>query len=472
MSAARHRVISSLVQGIGCLSLVVWCCAIGVGQEPETMASSAVEASAEQIARWVKELDDDRFVIRRNATDRLILAGAGAVQPVAKAVEGANLEVSTRGIYVLRELALSVDIAASEAALEALQQLAASPTRTAARLAQSAILAMGDVRQQRAIKQLEQLGATITVLDRSVGFQLMQSLVVVIGPSWQGTVQDLQRLKWLRDVQEISFEGERVTDAWLEPIVHLTNLNRIVFRHAGITDDALRQVAQLKSLLAVDLMYTPVTDRGLEHLKELKSVRMIRCYGTQVTREAAERFQAEVASVQVDHKVGAFLGVVCQQPPWPCEVIQVKEKSAALLGGVQVHDIIVRYDGKPVANFDELRKFIGQNKVGDSVAVEVARGGQTVGGVLLRLPGQELGFEGESTAYGCKVKKVKDDGAAAKAGLRVGDVIVALDDERIADYDQFRKLYEKNAERKEAEIQVLRDVQIVRAKVTFGEWNE
>jgi S1-C subfamily serine protease len=207
-------------------------------------------------------------------------------------------------------------------------------------------------------------------------------------------------------------------------------------------------------------------------LKELKSVRLIRCYGTLVTKEAADRFQAEMVAVQVDHKAGAFLGVVCQQPPWPCEVIQVKEQSAAMQGGIQVRDIIVRYDGKPVANFEELRKLIGQNQVGDSVAVEVARGGQPVAGVLLCLPGQELGLEGESTAYGCKVKKVKDESAAAKAGLRIGDVIVAFDDERIADVGQLQQLYDKNVERKEAEIQVLRDVRIVRAKVTFGEWNE
>ncbi len=286
--------------------------------------SPAVPASAEQITQWVKDLNDDKFVVRRNATDRLILAGQPAVQPVTQAVEGANLEVSTRGVFVLRELALGSDVAAQEPALVALQQLATSPTRSAKRLAHEALEAMGDVRQQRAIAQLERLGASITALDRSVGFQLIQALVVEIGPSWEGSVEDLQRLKWLRDVQEITFEGERVTDAWLAPVTHMSGLNRIVLKHVAVTDKSMRTISQLKSLTAIDLLYTPVTDAGLAHLKDMKSVRLIRCYGTKVTRAAVDRFQAEVANVQVDYKVGAFLGVVCQQSPWPCEVLQVR----------------------------------------------------------------------------------------------------------------------------------------------------
>ncbi len=472
--------------GLICLGLVhlgsgIGSRAIGVddgvwGQELEVPSSLFAprhgEPTAEQVAQWVRDLDDDRFVVRRNATDRLISAGMCAVEPVAKAVEGANLEVSTRGVFVLRELALSSDVGTQDAALQALQQLSLSPARSAARLAQSAIGAMEDVRQERAMKQLEQLGATITVSDRSVGFQLTQTLVVDIGATWEGTAEDLHRLKWLRDVQEISFSGERINDVCLRSLVHLQNLNRISFRHAGITDDGLRLLASLKSLTTIDLMYTPVTDAGLEHLKEMKSVRLIRCYGTDVTQEAAERFQQQVANVQVDHKVGAFLGVVCQQAPWPCEVTQVKSNSAAMQGGIRESDIIVRYDGQPVANFDELRKLIGRNKVGDTVAVEVARGATMEELVLPRLPGVHLGLEGETTPYGCKVNQVEPQGAAAKAGLRSGDVITLIDEERVTDVDQLKKIYAKRIAVKQSELQVMRNSQIVRTKVTFGEWSD
>ena len=61
---------------------------------------------------------------------------------------------------------------------------------------------------------------------------------------------------------------------------------------------------------------------------------------------------------------------------------------------------------------------------------------------------------------------------AAKAGLRAGDLIVGMDDERVSSFDQLQKLYAKDDERKIAEVQVLRDVKIHDAKVTFGEWNE
>ena len=365
----------AFASSLPCLAFVLALSSVCWSQDvADTPMVGGKAPSAEQIEAWVKELDDDRFVARRNATDRLILAGVGAIEPVAKAVQSGNLEVSTRGIHVLRELALSMDIAAQETALEALQQLAESPRRSAARSAQKAIVAMGDVRQERAIKQMEQLGAKITTMDRSNGFQRVRHLVVEIGPTWEGTLADLQRLKWLRDVKEIAIVGERFTDAWIEPVANLARVDHVVIKYANISDSSLRILSQLKNVTQVDLMYTPVTDAGLEHLKKLKSVRLIRCYGTRITKLAVDRFQNEVANVEVDHKLGAFLGVVCQQAPWPCVVMQVKPDSAALRGGLRMHDIIVRYDGQPVTNFDALRQLIGRNKVGESVVIQVARG--------------------------------------------------------------------------------------------------
>ena len=156
----------------------------------------------------------------------------------------------------------------------------------------------------------------------------------------------------MRDVHEIVFVGKRVTDPWLQTVEHLGQLDRLVIRHAGVSDDGLWPIHKLPRLTRVELMYTPFTDACLEHIKKVPSLTQLRMYGTDVSREGADRFQAGAAQVLVDHKMGAFLGVRCTHPPFPCEVMEVTADSAAAAGGIQPRDVIVRYDGEPVGDFE------------------------------------------------------------------------------------------------------------------------
>lgn len=438
---------------------------------PGTTGGGVQGPASEQIIQWVRELDDNRFVVRRNATDRLIQAGQAAIGPVREAMAGSNLEVSTRGIYVLKALAVSRDVATQDAAVESLQQLATSPSASAARQAAEAIAALGEVRQERAIKELEDLGAKISMNDRMMVFAPAAGLRVEIGPDWQGTVDDLQRFRWLSTVQEVAFIGGQVTDEWIRSAKHLTGVERVLIKNANITNDAVKSISKLKHVTSIDLMYTPVDDGVIAYLKDMETVRAVRLYGTAVTKQAVDQYQAGAGNVQIDFKMGAFLGVMCQQPPVPCRVIQVVADSGAARGGIEIHDIIVRYGGNPVANFDELRKLIGKNKVGDAVLIQVVRGAPLVG-IVEQRSNLELGLEVEPMASGCKVTKLSDAGAAVKAGLRAGDVIVELNGEPVANMVQLAKVFAPIAADQRIEFDVLRDSRLVSVRVTFGEWTE
>ena len=118
------------------------------GESPQSTPHQDDRNPHEDILRWVRDLDDDRFVVRRTATESLIQAGELAVGPVAEAMAGSNLEVATRGIYVLRELAVSRDVNTQDVAVAALERLARSPAKSAARLAIEALAVLGEVRQQ------------------------------------------------------------------------------------------------------------------------------------------------------------------------------------------------------------------------------------------------------------------------------------------------------------------------------------
>jgi hypothetical protein len=452
-------------------TILVWC---GAAKQLRAAppASQAEQPTSAQIARWVQQLDDDSFEARDDATRLLIAAGAPAVAPISQVLANANLEVTMRAVHVLRQLALSGDMEAQERGLSALVEAASSENRSAARLAREAIDKLDELRQQQAIVQLSDLGARVEGYG-AVGFTPRRSLEVEIGPDWKGEVKDLRRLSWLRDLGKVSFVGPRVTDQWVASIQDIAQLRAIAIKNANVTDESLRMISQLRSVVFVDLMYCPVTDQGFEHFWQMKSVRQIRCFGTKITREAADRFQAELAEVNVQHKQGAFLGVSCQQPPWPCQVVRVTPDSAADKAGVKAEDIIVEFDGKPVGSFDDLQKLIAVKKVGDSVQIRVARGAErSMARTFQQQPFEDLGIAMESTTLGLRLTRVETDKGAAKAGFRPGDVIVALDDVRTTTKQQFRKIYDQPPALPARRIEILRDVKFLSKKVTFGEWDE
>ena len=118
--------------------------------------------AVQEIEQWVRQLGADQYFVRDAATRRLISAGSIAVEVLTKALDDSDLEVTTRGIYVLQQLALSGDLTTEEAAQMALEKLAAARVTAAARRATDALLTLQDLKQDQALKELERLGAKVT----------------------------------------------------------------------------------------------------------------------------------------------------------------------------------------------------------------------------------------------------------------------------------------------------------------------
>lgn len=459
---------------VGLLGRIWLSCAITAQAAAQPPEGASKEPTAQQITRWISQLDADQFVTRRMATDNLIAAGGAVVQPLSKTLRDSNLEVATRGIYVLRELAVCGNVGTENASTRCLEQLAENRSTASSRLARESLAALARIRQQRAIDQLRELGAKIETRQAVVQFQRVPAVWLTIDSAWRGTAEDLQRLRWLSDVQQITFDDPRVVDAWLAPVAFLEGLERLVIKHAQITDDALRVLPQLQQLRAIDLMYTPVTDACLVHIVGTKTLQVVRIYGTRVTQVGAEHLKTALAQAEVDYKNGAFLGVRCQQPPWPCAVVQVTRNSAAEKAGVRTGDIIIRYRQQPIHDFEDLRKEIAGNMVGDRVEIQVARGGQPVPVELRAGAGvpKQLGLQAKNELYGCHVTQVTPRGDAARAGIRPGDVIVGLDDTPVQTIESLRKAYNENKSITPSRVELVRGVKILKFNVKFGEWTE
>ncbi|HWR78409.1 MAG TPA: DegQ family serine endoprotease [Thiobacillus sp.] len=142
-------------------------------------------------------------------------------------------------------------------------------------------------------------------------------------------------------------------------------------------------------------------------------------------------------------------------------VSQVQADSPAAKAGLQAADVILLFNGKPVENSGDLPRMVGMAKPGSKIPLLVWRRGKTqellVG--LGELPGEEqlAGKSGkaysrgglalsELTAdqrrelkidHGLLVEEVTGD--AARAGIRVGDVILAVNNGKVATVEAFRK---------------------------------
>ena len=143
-------------------------------------------------------------------------------------------------------------------------------------------------------------------------------------------------------------------------------------------------------------------------------------------------------------------------------IAQVLEDGPAARAGLLASDVILTFGGKPVENSGDLPRMVGMAKPGAKIPLQVWRKGklQDVTVVLGELPGEEqlAGKSGgktysrgglalsELTAdqrrelridHGLLVEEVTGD--AARAGIRVGDVILAVNNGKVATVEAFRK---------------------------------
>jgi serine protease Do len=150
-------------------------------------------------------------------------------------------------------------------------------------------------------------------------------------------------------------------------------------------------------------------------------------------------------------------------------VAGVEKSSPAEKGGLEAGDVILKFDGKPVATSSDLPRLVGATKPGRDVTVEVLRKGAIrnvpvkVGemplddgedarpsrgpakaepnklGLMLRelTPQQKKNLNGKNG-----VLVVGAEGSAAQAGIRRGDVILAVNNTEVQSVEQFSKLVE------------------------------
>ena len=159
-------------------------------------------------------------------------------------------------------------------------------------------------------------------------------------------------------------------------------------------------------------------------------------------------------------------------------VRNVESGGPAEKGGIEVGDIILRFDGKPIERSTDLPRMVGNTKPGSRVALTVWRKGAnreltvTVAEMAPEqtartgpngnrpAPAPGAGAAPQSNALGLVVADIPEDrrnalrikggvlvegadGAAARAGLRAGDVILSLNNQDVTGAKQFNEAVAK-----------------------------
>ncbi len=145
-------------------------------------------------------------------------------------------------------------------------------------------------------------------------------------------------------------------------------------------------------------------------------------------------------------------------------VAEVQEGGPGEKYGLQASDVILKFDGKPIENARDLPRMVGASKPGVKVPVQVWRKGaaKELNVVLGELPGddgQEYGKGKGSKAYtrgGLVLAELTSDqqrelklgygllvaestGDAARSGIRVGDILLAVNNAEVRTVEAFRK---------------------------------
>ncbi len=143
-------------------------------------------------------------------------------------------------------------------------------------------------------------------------------------------------------------------------------------------------------------------------------------------------------------------------------VQEVVADSAAERAGIEVSDIIVAVDGKPVNGASDLRTTIGLHRSGDTVTIAVMRDGRKrnikatlteltsaqdldAAKISPALAGAELeNFTGDKRGVpsGILVSSVEPGSPAAQRGLRSNDIITSVNRRRVQTIQEFSELAE------------------------------
>lgn len=275
-----------------------------------------------QIAAWIDQLGADQFAQREAASRSLADAGRPALVALAAALRRDDLEVASRALEIVRGFLASDDEALAGEAEQLLETIAEGPDSPVSGLVTGALDFHHRGMTDAAREKLESLGAVI-----NEGFLVSgnRGLQVTLNARWRGTAEDLRLLTRLQGVRLVGVFG------------------------------------------------VPLDAAAVATLGRLRGVESVQLFGTGIADDQLAALAAKLPDARIDVRKGGKLGVAGQPLAGPCVITHVQDGSAAAKAGIQIGDVVVAIDGRPVDNFESLTEQVGRHGPGDTLQLEVER---------------------------------------------------------------------------------------------------
>jgi len=176
------------------------------------------------------------------------------------------------------------------------------------------------------------------------------------------------------------------------------------------------------------------------------------------------RVQRGLLGVEIQPWTPDLLRQFGRRQPDGVLVAVVTNGSSAAEAGIRPGDVIESYDGKPIPNLSELRRFVFNTPPGQRAKVEIERRGKKMGlDAVIRVPGvqpvaamnpgptNEVGqLPSDGVLAGVEVRASGGPGGVAVVnvaprspaarGLQPGDVILEINQEPVTDMEAYAKL--------------------------------
>jgi hypothetical protein len=348
--------------------------AMPIGIASRRAVGDETEKPESTVAYWVTQLSNEHYLRREIAEQKLIQAGANAVEELGSVIMDGDLETIERASSALTQIAIDHHPSMDGGAWEKLSYLSTSTTGLVCASTRRATDEVRKQRSDRALNELALAGVFVGEGDFMIRAISDRKLIVQIDENWNQDIVALDWLRWLDQIETARVVGPAITEQVLRRVAQMPELQSLAMVDGTLDDGGLDPLMKAKTIRSLELRYVKLSKDQATRLAAIPVRDSIGLMGTGLSKQDADALQSAVPGVEVVHKNGGFLGVKCLDRSAECEISDVVADSAAEAGGLIRGDVIVQVGDAVVEQFSDLQAEINEHFAGDEIEVKYRRG--------------------------------------------------------------------------------------------------